>query len=92
MADKYFLAKKTDAKITAAQVEKLEDVAVAAKASAIADYTITWTVNEPTAGNAATISDGDAATDAESGQAIADLTAKLNSVLTVLRSNGLIAS
>ena len=33
MADNYFLAKKTDAKITAAQVEKLETVATATAAT-----------------------------------------------------------
>ena len=39
MADKYFLAKKTDAKITAAQVEKLETVATAAVSASVAGAT-----------------------------------------------------
>jgi len=59
--------------------------------SAIADYTITWTDNAPTPGSAATIADGDAPTAAETGQAIADLTAKLNLALAALRANGIIA-
>jgi hypothetical protein len=53
-------------------------------------YTITWTANEPTAGNAATIADGDTPTVAESGQAIADLTAIVNELVadvTALRAN-----
>lgn len=42
---------------------------------------ITWSANEPTAGNAATIADGDAPTVAETGQAIADLTAIVNQLI-----------
>jgi len=61
-------------------------------AAAIADYVITWTANEPTAGSTATVADGDVVGDAnEGGQAIADLTAKMNLVLAALRSNGIIA-
>ena len=60
--------------------------------SAIADYTITWSSNEPTAGSAATISDGDLVAGTEIGQAIADLTAKLNVALAALRTAGLIAT
>lgn len=47
----------------------------------ILDYTITWTANEPTAGDTATIADGDVPTVAELGQAVADLTAKLNAIV-----------
>lgn len=59
--------------------------------TAVADYSITWTANEPTAGDSATIADGDTPTVAESGQAIADLTAKLNLVLEALRVHGIVA-
>ena len=65
----------------------------ATTASAIADYVITWSSNEPTAGSAATIADGTVVGDAnEGGQAIADLTAKVNLILAALRSNGIIAT
>lgn len=60
--------------------------------AAILDYTITWTADEPTAGSAATIADGDTPTVAESGQAIADITAKLNLVLAALRTAGIIVA
>jgi hypothetical protein len=60
---------------------------------AIADYAITWTANEPTAGDATTIADGDEVGDNnDAGQAIADLTAKLNAVLAALRKFGIIAT
>ena len=60
--------------------------------SAIADYSITWSSNEPTAGSSATIADGSSVTDAESGQAIADLTAKVNAILAALRTTAVIAT
>lgn len=50
----------------------------------IPDYTITWTANEPTAGDTATIADGTVPTVAELGQAVADITAKLNAILAHL--------
>ena len=59
-------------------------------AAAELDYTITWTANEPTAGDSATIADGTAPTVAELGQAVADITAKLNIALAALRANGII--
>lgn len=59
--------------------------------TAVAPYVITWTLNEPTAGSAATIADGSTVTDAESGQAIADLTAKVNELSAILLANGLTA-
>lgn len=61
-------------------------------ATPIALYTITWSANEPTAGSAATIADGDTPTVAESGQAIADLTAKVNALITALAGHGLITT
>ena len=62
-------------------------------AAAIADYGITWSANEPTAGDTATIADGTLVGDAnEGGQAVADITAKLNLILAALRSNGIIAT
>jgi len=54
-------------------------------------YDITWTANEPTAGSTHTIADGAVPTVAELGQAVADLTAKLNAVLAVLEAHGLAA-
>lgn len=53
-------------------------------ATPISDYVITWTSNEPTAGDASTIADGDVPTVAELGQAVADLTAKVNAILAAL--------
>jgi hypothetical protein len=50
----------------------------------IPDYTITWTSNEPTAGDTATIADGTVPTVAELGQAVQDLTTKLNALLAQL--------
>jgi hypothetical protein len=57
----------------------------------IPDYTITWSANEPTAGDSQTIADGDTPTVAETGQAIADLTAKLNLILAALETHGFMA-
>lgn len=42
---------------------------------------ITWTSNEPTAGNTATISNGTIPTVAELGQAVANLTAIVNELV-----------
>lgn len=64
---------------------------VGEQGSNIAAYDITWTSNEPTAGDTATIADGDSPSVAETGQAIADLTAKLNAVLAALEAHGLLA-
>jgi len=50
----------------------------------IAPYDITWSSNEPTAGDSATIADGDLVAGTELGQAVADLTAKLNAVIAQL--------
>lgn len=69
-----------------------DGLVLGAQGAAIPDYTVTWTSNEPTAGDAATIADGDLVAGTELGQAIADLTAKLNAALTALRDNGIIAS
>ena len=52
--------------------------------TAIPDYTITWSSNEPTAGDTATIADGTVPTVAELGQAVQDITTKLNAVLAHL--------
>jgi len=68
-----------------------DKVVVSSQQANVADYTITWTANEPTAGDAATIADGDSPSVAETGQAIADLTAKLNAVLAILEAHGLMA-
>lgn len=46
-----------------------------------ADLTITWTANEPTAADTQTIADGTVPTVAELGQAVANLTAKLNLII-----------
>ena len=55
-------------------------------APTIEDYTITCTANEPTAGSTNTIDNGNTVgDDNEAGQAIADLTAKVNSILAALR-------
>ena len=59
--------------------------------AAIADYTITWTTNAPTPGSTNTIADGDLVGDNnDGGQAIADLTAKVNLILAALRHGGII--
>ena len=59
--------------------------------TAVAPYVITWTLNEPTAGDAATIADGDLVAGTELGQAIADLTAKVNLLSAALLANGITA-
>jgi hypothetical protein len=46
-----------------------------------ASLDITWTANEPTAGNTQTIADGDTPTVAELGQAVANLTAIVNELI-----------
>ena len=66
---------------------RFEEVSVA---DHIPDYAITWSANAPTAGDSATIADGDSPTVAETGQAIQDLTAKLNLALAALRRAGLL--
>ena len=61
--------------------------------TAIPDEVITWSANEPTAGSAATVADGDTVGDDNTaGQVLADLTAKVNLILAALRENGIIAS
>ena len=63
----------------------------ASDSTTINDYTITWSANEPTAGSANTIDDGNTVgDDNEGGQAIADLTAKVNTILSVLRTKKII--
>jgi len=58
---------------------------------AINNYTITWTANEPTTSSTNTIDDGNTVgDDNEGGQAIADLTAKVNGILNVLRVRNII--
>jgi len=52
-----------------------------ADAATGAALVITWTANEPTAGNAATISNGTIPTVAELGQAVANLTAIVNQLV-----------
>ena len=64
---------------------------IGAQQTNIPTYDITWTANEPTAGDTATIADGDLVAGTEIGQAIADLTAKLNAVIAVLEAHGLSA-
>ena len=86
---KYWVANNPNSEITDAQAQKI----AADPASAIADYAITWSANEPTPGSANTIDDGSTVgDDNEGGQAIADLTAKLNLILAALRSHGIISS
>jgi len=46
----------------------------------VADLTITWTANAPTAGDTQTIADGTVPTVAELGQAVANIVAKLNAI------------
>ena len=58
----------------------------------IPDYDITWTANEPTAGSSATIADGIVPTSIEIGQSIADLTAKMNLILALVKAQGLMKS
>lgn len=57
----------------------------------IPSYDITWTSNEPTPGDTATIANGTIPTVAELGQAVADITAKLNLLIAALESHGLTA-
>jgi hypothetical protein len=57
----------------------------------IPSYDITWTANEPTAGDTHTIADGDVPTVAELGQAVADLTAKVNALITLVETHGFAA-
>ena len=49
-----------------------------------APHVITWTANEPTASKAQTIADGDVPTVAELGQAVANLTAMINSITGII--------
>lgn len=62
--------------------------------SAIADYTFTYTTDDPgiTAGDSVTIADGDTPTVAELLEMGEDLAAKVNAILAALRAHGLIAS
>lgn len=48
------------------------------------ELTITWTANEPTAGDTQTIADGSVPTVAELGQAVANIVAKLNDINAVV--------
>ena len=85
---KYWVANNPNSQINDAQAQKI----AADAASAIADYAITWSANEPTPGSTNTIDDGGTVgDDNEGGQAIADLTAKLNLILAALRTHGIIA-
>lgn len=63
--------------------------------SVVSDYVITWTANEPTAGNSQTIADGDVLGEQttnpdEVGIAIASIVAKLNLCLAALRDHGIL--
>ena len=88
-ATSYWVANNPNSEVTDAQAQKI----AADPASAIPDYAITWSANAPTPGSTNTIDDGaTVGDDNEGGQAIADLTAKLNLVLAALRSHGIIAS
>jgi len=88
MASKYWVANNPNSEINDTKAQKI----AADAASAILDYTITWSANTPTPGSTNTIDDGDdVGDDNEGGQAIADLTAKLNLILAALRTHGIIA-
>ena len=88
MANKYWVANNPNSQVTDAQSQKI----AADPVSAIADYVITWSANAPTPGSANTIDDGNTVgDDNEGGQAIADITAKLNLILAALRTHGIIA-
>jgi hypothetical protein len=50
-------------------------------AATAAALDITWTANEPTAGNTQTIADGTTPTVTELGQAVANLTAIVNALV-----------
>lgn len=67
-------------------------IVVGEQGANIPSYDITWTANEPTAGDTATIADGSTPTVAELGQAVADLTAKVNAIITAMETHGLLAS
>jgi hypothetical protein len=56
------------------------------------DLTIIWTANEPTASTTATIADGSSPTVAETGQAIKNLTSRVNALQEALRDAGLLTS
>lgn len=68
------------------------EVVVDVRQTNVPVYTITWTANAPTAGDAATIADGTVPTVAELGQAVQDLTTKLNATLAILEAHGLMAA
>lgn len=92
MADKIFAPKRNQplvhvgGKPTLRTSEFLE--ALAKQADNVPDLTITWTTNEPTAGSIQTIADGTAPTAAELGQAVANLTAKVNAIFNALDEAG----
>lgn len=69
-----------------------DNVVVSVRQANVPDYTITWTANEPTAGDSATIADGTVPTVAELGQAVQDLTTKLNATLAILEAHGLMSA
>jgi hypothetical protein len=52
----------------------------------VTGLTITWTSNEPTASTAQTIANGSAVTSTETGQAIANLNARLAAVIAKINS------
>lgn len=54
------------------------------------DLTIIWASNEPTSSTGATIADGNAPTATETGQAIKNLTTRINALQQVLRDAGLL--
>jgi len=59
--------------------------------SNVPDLVITWTANEPTAGDTQTIADGTTPTVAELGQAVKNLNTKISAIITVLEAHGLSA-
>ena len=67
-------------------------VVITEQGVAIADYDVTWTANAPTPASTQTIADGTVPTVAELGQAVANIEAKLNVALAMLRTHGLIAT
>ena len=70
--------------------KKILDEAIPSEVK-IPDYEITWTANEPTASSTNTIDDGNTVgDDNEGGKAIADLTAKVNRILSILRVKNII--
>lgn len=71
----------------------VDDVQVlGAQAAAIADYDVTFTANAPTASSTQTIADGTVPTVAELGQAVANIEAKINAILAMLRTHGVLAT